>query len=471
MKMIKWLAMIGVAGLAVTLLTGCGQGNSYDDEIGDFIRNAADEVEASSSDDSDESTMKFCGFYLGMSLEKAQALAQRKGLKDGEFKFEASPGEGVYDFTFALSAVRRLTNGGDTVEELAQAVANEVGDLKYDFQKERYSRTTIDNKEVYVTSRLLSMTDYPKKRAAEEAERQRREAAAREQAIRERTVAREQAIREGTVARELADREVEKRYCVIDVSSGPSSSQYPVRYERSIPEQAKTTQIVLRLLPAGRYKMGNERMVTLTKPFYIGVFEVTRAQYALVMGSNPAADEGGTRPVECVSYNMIRGPRAGAGWPASSAVDADSFLGRLRARTGLDFDLPTEAQWEYACRAGTTTEYCNGDTEYDLEKVGRYYGNGGASSKPAVVGSYQPNAWGLYDMHGNVREWCLDWDGSLGTDSATDPVGAASGSYRVLRGGSWYGSAQNCRSADRNYGNPSCADYFGGFRLVASPGR
>ena len=328
MKMIKWLAMIGVAGLAVTLLTGCGQGNSYDDEIGDFIRNAADEVEASSSDDSDESTMKFCGFYLGMSLEKAQALAKRKGLKDGEFKFEASPGEGVYDFTFALSAVRRLTNGGDTVEELAQAVANEVGDLKYDFQQERHSRTTIDNKEVYVTSRLLSMTDYPKKKAA----------------------AREQAIREGTVARELADREVEKRYCVIDVSSGPSSSQYPVRYERSIPEQAKTTQIVLRWLPAGRYKMGNERMVTLTKPFYIGVFEVTQAQYALVMGSNPAADEGGTRPVERVSYNMIRGSGAGAGWPASSAVDADSFLGRLRARTGLDFDLPTEAQWEYACR-------------------------------------------------------------------------------------------------------------------------
>lgn len=453
MKMIKWLAMIGVAGLAVTLLTGCGQGNSYDDEIGDFIRNAADEVEASSSDDSDEITMKFCGFYLGMSLEKAQALAQRKGLKDGEFKFEASPGEGVYDFTFALSAVRRLTNGGDTVEELAQAVANEVGDLKYDFQEERYSRTTIDNKEVYVTSQLLSMTDYPKKRAA----------------------AREQAIREGTVARELADREVEKRYCVIDVSSGPSSSQYPVRYERSIPEQAKTTQIVLRWLPAGRYKMGNERMVTLTKPFYIGVFEVTQAQYALVMGSNPSSfKEGSTRPVECVSYNMIRGSGAGAGWPASSAVDADSFLGRLRARTGLDFDLPTEAQWEYACRAGTTTEYCNGDTENDLKQVGRYDGNGGASSKHAVVGSYQPNAWGLYDMHGNVWEWCLDWYDWLDADSATDPVGAASGGDRALRGGCWYRNAQYCRSAyrSRNYSSGENTGRNGfGFRLVASPGR
>ncbi len=442
MKMIKWLAMIGVAGLAVTLLTGCGQADSYDDEIGDFIRNAADEVEASSSDDSDESTMKFCGFYLGMSLEKAQALAQRKGLKDGEFEFEASPGEGVYYFTFALSAVRRLTNGGDTVEELAQAVANEVGDLKYDFQKERYSRTTIDNKEVYVTSQLLSMTDYPKLRSGR-----------------------------AENMKKLADRGVEKRYCVIDVSSGPSSSQYPVRYERSIPEQAKTTQIVLRWLPAGRYKMGNERMVTLTKPFYIGVFEVTQAQYTQVMGSNPSRFKGGTRPVECVSYDMIRGSGAGAGWPASSAVDADSFLGRLRARTGLDFDLPMEAQWEYACRAGTTTEYCNGDTENDLKQVGRYNGNGGASSKHAVVGSYQPNAWGLYDMHGNVWEWCLDSYGSLGTDSATDPVGAASGDSRVLRGGGWFNGARNCRSAARDDRDPSDVGSDYGFRLVASPGR
>lgn len=449
MKMIKWLAMIGVAGLAVTLLTGCGQGNSYDDEIGDFIRNAADEVEASSSDDSDESTMKFCGFYFGMSLEKAQALAKRKGLKDGEFEFEASPGEGVYDFTFALSAVRRLTNGGDTVEELAQAVANEVGHLKYDFQQERYSRTTIDNKEVYVTSQLLSMTDYPKLRSGRA----------------------ENISLRFADAKKLADREVEKRYCVIDVSSGPSSSQYPVRYERSIPEQAKTTQIVLRWLPAGRYKMGNERMVTLTKPFYIGVFEVTQAQYTQVMGSNPSRFKGGTRPVERVTYDMIRGSGAGAGWPASSAVDADSFLGRLRARTGLDFDLPTEAQWEYACRAGMTTEYCNGDTENDLKQVGRYNGNGGESSQHAVVGSYQPNAWGLYDMHGNVWEWCLDWYDSLGTDSATDPVGAASGSYRVLRGGSWYGNAQLCRSALRSIGFPSYANYNHGFRLVASPGR
>ena len=450
--MIKWLAMIGVAGLAVTLLTGCGQADSYDDEIGDFIRNAADEVEASSSDDSDEITMKFCGFYLGMSLEKAQALAKRKGLKDGEFKFEASPGEGVYHFTFALSAVRRLTNGGDTVEELAQAVANEVGDLKYDFQEERYSRTTIDNKEVYVTSQLLSMTDYPKLRSGRA----------------------ENISLRFADAKKLADGDGVNQYCVIDVSSGPSSPRYPVRYERSIPEQAKTTQIVLRWLPAGRYKMGNERMVTLTKPFYIGVFEVTQAQYTQVMGSNPSRFKGSTRPVEWVSYDMIRGSGAGAGWPASSAVDADSFLGRLRARTGLDFDLPTEAQWEYACRAGTTTEYCNGHTENDLEKVGRYDGNGGASPQHAVVGSYQPNAWGLYDMHGNVWEWCLDKLGSLGTDSATDPVGAASGyGLRVLRGGCWLDSAQYCRSAYRNYdvGVPYLDNRNLGFRLVASPGR
>ena len=279
------------------------------------------------------------------------------------------------------------------------------------------------------------------------------------------------------------------QYMVIDLSGGPSASSYPVSYLSAVPsggwsDTYKTTKLVMRRIPKGSFTMGSpsgelgrysdetQHPVTLTKDFYIGVFEVTQAQYTQVMGSNPSQFEGSTRPVECVSYYMIRGSGAGAGWPASSAVDADSFLGRLRARTGLDFDLPTEAQWEYACRAGTTTEYCNGDTENDLKQVGRYDGNGGESSQHAVVGSYQPNAWGLYDMHGNVWEWCLDRYDSLDADSATDPVGAASGRHRVSRGGSWSSSAQNCRSASRNNYDPSYSDdNILGFRLVASPGR
>ncbi len=126
------------------------------------------------------------------------------------------------------------------------------------------------------------------------------------------------------------------------------------------------------------------------------------------MGSNPSWFKGNTRSVEHVSYNDIRGSSAGANWPVSSAVDATSFLGKLRAKTNLNgFDLPMEAQWEYARRAGTTSTYNNGgDTEDDLKTLGRYSGNQsdgrGGYTQHTAVGSYAPNGWGLYDMHGNV---------------------------------------------------------------------
>jgi formylglycine-generating enzyme required for sulfatase activity len=212
--------------------------------------------------------------------------------------------------------------------------------------------------------------------------------------------------------------------------------------------------------------MGGSYQVTLTKPFYAGLFEVTQKQWTLVMGSNPSNYSGDKRPVETVSWNAIRGNSLTYDWPGSSAVDTNSFVGRIQIRTGLAFDLPTEAQWEYACRAGTTSSYNNGgSTTNDLSKLGRYWDNGGSSSHHAVVGSYQPNAWGLYDMHGNVYEWCLDWYyGSL--SGGTDPKGSSSGSRRVTRGGCWYDSASNCSSSYRYSFNPSGGSYYYGFRLV-----
>ena len=264
----------------------------------------------------------------------------------------------------------------------------------------------------------------------------------------------------------------EEVYMVVDLSSGANSSSYPVSYRVSSggwADEYKTTKLVLRRIEPGSFKMRGSYDVTLTNPFYMGVFEVTQKQYELVMGSNTSYYKGDKRPVENVSYNTIRGSSNGAKWPASSAVDSTSFLGKLRARTGVDFDLPTEAQWEYACRAGTTSCYNNGgDTEEDLKLLGRYNENRfdgkGECSTHTTVGSYQPNAWGLYDMHGNVWELCLDWIGTL--SSATDPKGSSSGSYRRVRGGSWFGSASGCTSSYASSSIPSDGDPFAGFRLV-----
>ena len=295
------------------------------------------------------------------------------------------------------------------------------------------------------------------------------------------------------------------RYCVIDLSGGTGAASYPVSYLNDIPaggwtDEYKTTKLVLRNIAPGAFTMGSptdevgrfsgetQHEVTLTTGFWIGVFEVTQKQYQLVMGSTPSYYNGDMRPVEGVSYNTIRGSSSGAGWPGSSAVDATSFMGRIRAKTGVaGFDLPTEAQWEYACRAGTTTALNSGKDltsttrDANMNEVGRYGynnghqggskdGKGGYSSNHTTVGSYQPNAWGLYDMHGNVYEWCLDWYGSYSSSAASDPKGATSGSSRVQRGGSWGGHAQYCRSAIRDNGTPSGANGNYGFRLCCSAG-
>ena len=279
-------------------------------------------------------------------------------------------------------------------------------------------------------------------------------------------------------------------YYVIDLSGGPDAVNYPVATLSAAPaggvwpDEYKTTKLVLRRIEPGTFMMGGSKSTTISQPFYIGVFEVTQKQWELVMGRDPWTDEGDMRPRMNISYNDIRGQYNGAGWPTSSLVDGTSFLGKLRAKTGLDtFDLPTEAQWEYACRAGTTSTYNNGgNTEDDLTTLGRYYGNqsdgrGGYSSGLTTVGSYAPNGWGLYDMHGNVFEWCLDWYDSYGTlAGGTDPKGVTSGSYRVLRGGSWYNDASYCTSSSRVDIAPSNGNnYYGGkgyfgFRLCCSAG-
>jgi len=263
-------------------------------------------------------------------------------------------------------------------------------------------------------------------------------------------------------------------YMVVDLNDGK------VAYLADAPsggwsDEYKTDKLVLRRIEAGSFTMGSptdeegrdddetRHRVTLTEPYYIGVFEVTQGQWERVMGSNPSRFKGPARPVERVSYNDIRGGSLGAEWPSSSGVDAGSFLGRLRAKTGQDgFDLPTEAQWENACRAGTTTDYAG-----NLDEMGWYDDNSGDETHEA--GTKRPNAWGLYDMHGNVWEWCLDWLGSYGGD-ASDPKGPASGVNRVNRGGSWLNLARDCRSASRDGSRPGLRNSSLGFRLACSAG-
>jgi len=295
-------------------------------------------------------------------------------------------------------------------------------------------------------------------------------------------------------------------YMVIDLSEGPTATNYPVSYLPGVPvagwqDEYKTKKMVLRRIPAGTFVMGSptnelgrdsdetQHPVTLTKDFYVGVFEVTQEQWFQVMGVWPSwftnAIYRNTRPVEVVSYNDIRGTVAGTNWPANGSVDTNSFMGLLRAKTGQDFDLPTEAQWEYACRAGTTNALnsdCNltntsSDTQMDV--LGRYWYNGGSeysstgdtSVGSAKVGSYLPNAWGLYDMHGNVWEWCLDWYESAPA-GGVDPSGPILGSRRVARGGGWsnYG-AWFFRSACRSYANPGNRYDLLGFRVSLPPGQ
>ncbi len=285
-------------------------------------------------------------------------------------------------------------------------------------------------------------------------------------------------------------------YAVVDLSGGPNATSYPVRYTNKMPnlddDTCRTTELWLRKIPAGTFIMGSpedevgrdsdekQHEVTLTQDYYIGVFECTQKQWELVMGSNPANYIGACCPVENISYDMIRGQSAtaGAGWPAyGHAVDADSFMGKLQAKTGLMFDLPTDAQWEYACRAGMPTALNSGKNltsttqDASMDEVGRYNYNKddgkGGYSQHTTVGSYLSNAWGLYDMHGNVWEWCLDWYTNYLSATESDPSGPNTGTGRVLRGGRWSSDAYRCRSAARDRYNTS---YNGiGLRLVCLP--
>jgi formylglycine-generating enzyme required for sulfatase activity len=195
--------------------------------------------------------------------------------------------------------------------------------------------------------------------------------------------------------------------------------------------------------------------VKISQPFYLGKYQVTQGEWVAVMGNNPSKYKGRDNPVENVSWN-----------------DAQMFIQGLNAKEGAKkYRLPTEAEWEYAARAGTKSTYSFGDDAGQLGQYAWYGGNSSGQTHP--VGKKQPNLWGLYDMHGNVWEWGNDWYGRnyYGRSSSTDPAGLSGGDSRVMRGGSWLGSAGYLRSAYRGSYSPDYRLEYIGFRLARSPGQ
>ena len=222
------------------------------------------------------------------------------------------------------------------------------------------------------------------------------------------------------------------------------------------------------LIPAGEFMMGSsesddngesdekpQHPVRITRPFYPGKYPVTQEQWQAVMGNNPSRSKAAKSPVQNVSWD-----------------DCQQFLKKLNAKIGRQggkLVLPTEAQWEYACRAGSTTRYCFGDHDSGLDEYAWYAANSAKKTHP--VGLKKPNPWGLYDMQGNVREWCADWyaGGYYANSPTNDPTGPAEGSYRVERNGSWDSPADRCRSAARGSNKPESCSYELGFRVCEVP--
>jgi formylglycine-generating enzyme required for sulfatase activity len=196
--------------------------------------------------------------------------------------------------------------------------------------------------------------------------------------------------------------------------------------------------------------------VRITRPFYMGKYEVTQAQWKAIMGENPS------------TFENPRGPVDGVSWDG-----CQDFIQKLNKKAhGFTFRLPTEAEWEYACRAGTATAYSFGDGPGDLSNYAWIIDN--SDGRTHRVGSRKPNPWGLYDMHGNVEEWCSDWYEEYGEKAEgeveVDPVGPGAGTTRVLRGGCWYVHPQSCRSASRYSYTPALRiTGLLGLRLVSEP--
>ena len=248
--------------------------------------------------------------------------------------------------------------------------------------------------------------------------------------------------------------------------ASPSIQPVPCVREEKAVDLGNGVKLEMVLIPAGEFLMGSpdsdryaggdekpRHRVRITRPFYLGKYLVTQEQWEAVMGGTPSRFKGPNYPVVQVSWD-----------------DCQQFLRQAqRESLGLwrqgQVPLPSEAQWEYACRAGSTTRYCFGNDRSGLREYAWYHAS--SDSKPRPVGGKKPNAWGLYDMHGNVWEWCQDWynDDYYADSPKDDPTGPEPASRRVFRGGGWYRAAGYCRSALRDSAPPGTRLAFLGLRV------
>ena len=243
------------------------------------------------------------------------------------------------------------------------------------------------------------------------------------------------------------------------------------KFDRYFGDSGRLKHLVKIAQSIQRFEISAE--VTISRDYHLGMHEVTQAQYKKIMGKNPSDFQGDAVAERHPETNRVVKEVDSANHPVDQVSwrDAVEFCQRLSAlpeekKAGRIYRLPTEAEWEYACRAGSQMAYSFGSDEKSLVNFGWYKSN--SNSMTHAVGLKKANAWGLYDMHGNVWEWCADCYGEYPKGSATDPRGPEAGSDRVARGGSWFGDAVRCRSALRNGFDPSFRFNFLGFRVALS---
>jgi formylglycine-generating enzyme required for sulfatase activity len=258
----------------------------------------------------------------------------------------------------------------------------------------------------------------------------------------------------------------------------------PVLLKKPVKEITNSIGMKLVRIEPGKFRMGSPtdekdrgddehlHEVEITKAFFMGVYPVTQAEYKVVMGQNPSRfSADGIGKDKLKGMDTSRFPAERVDWDnARKFCEKLTALAKEKA-AGREYRLPTEAEWEYACRAGTKTRFYTGDDEDDLDKAGWYSGN--SDSRTHKVGEKKANAWGLSDMHGNVRQWCSDWYGKDHSQNSDKKYkkGAEKGDPRVLRGGGWDIAAWNCRAAYRSYAAPGYRIDNIGFRVACGVAR